>query len=83
MSERPWAERVKPHLGRQYELDKLWQEHEQYEAELAELEKVKWPTNEQEFERRRLQKAKLAGKDRMLAIVDVLETGAQRDEATS
>lgn len=70
MSEASWTDRVRPFLGQNYELDRLWKEHEEFEAKLAELDRIKWPTPEQDFERKRMQKEKLAGKDRMLAIVE-------------
>ena len=68
MPGRSWVETVKPYLGHHYELDRLWRKHAELEARLAELDRIKWLTPEQEFERKRLQKEKLAGKDRMLAI---------------
>lgn len=72
MTDSAWKARVQPHLGSDYELDRLWKEHEGLEGALADLDRVKWLTAEQEAERKRLQKEKLAGKDRMIAIVDGL-----------
>lgn len=69
MPDPSWTERVRPWLGQDYELDRLWTEHEQLEQELEALDKVKWLNQEQDIERTRLQKQKLAGKDRMLEIV--------------
>ncbi len=76
MTETVWKSRVQPHLGNHYELDRLWQEHEELERQLAEFDRSKWLSAEQELERKKLQKEKLAGKDRMLAIVDQIATGA-------
>ena len=76
MTETVWKSRVQPHLGNHYELDRLWREHEELEGQLAELDRNKWLSAEQEVERKRLQKEKLAGKDRMLAIVDEIAAGA-------
>lgn len=72
MTDSAWKARVRPHLGSNYELDRLWKEHEALEQALAELDQIKWLSAEQEAERKRLQKQKLAGKDRMIAIVDRL-----------
>ncbi|GIX46160.1 MAG: hypothetical protein KatS3mg131_0371 [Candidatus Tectimicrobiota bacterium] len=51
------------------EFRRLLAEHEQYEAQLAALNSLRYLTSEQEIERKRLQKLKLLGKDRMLAIL--------------
>lgn len=69
MPDRSWTKEVEPYLGSDYELDKLWAEHAELEAKLAALDKKKWLSPEEDMERKRLQKEKLAGKDRMLAIV--------------
>lgn len=47
----------------------LLEEHEQYEIELATYNNIRFLSSEQEVERKRLQKLKLQGKDRMLAIL--------------
>lgn len=51
------------------EFRRLLEEHEQYELELTSYNNVRFLTGEQELERKRLQKLKLQGKDRMLAIL--------------
>lgn len=51
------------------EFRRLLEEHEQYELELTSYNNVRFLTSEQEMERKRLQKLKLQGKDRMLAIL--------------
>lgn len=51
------------------EFRRLLEEHEQYELDLTLYNNVRFLTSEQEMERKRLQKLKLQGKDRMLAIL--------------
>ena len=51
------------------EFRRLLAEHEAYEAQLATYNSLRYLTTEQELERKRLQKLKLRGKDRMLAIL--------------
>ena len=48
---------------------RLWAEHRRYEQQLADFDRLLHLLPEQELERRRIQKLKLAGKDRMAAIV--------------
>ena len=47
----------------------LLEEHEQYEAQLAAYNDLRFMTGAQEIERKRLQKLNLQGKDRMLTIL--------------
>ncbi len=47
----------------------LLQAHEMYEAQLGDYEGVLYVSEVQEVERKRLQKLKLQGKDRMMAIL--------------
>ena len=47
----------------------LIEAHQQYEDQLAAYNDLRFMTSEQEVERKRLQKLKLQGKDRMLAIL--------------
>lgn len=72
MSDSNWTESVKPLLGKNHYLDKLWREHQRYESELSKLDKIKWLTSEQEQSRRTLQRKKLHGKDKMLQLVQQL-----------
>jgi uncharacterized protein len=51
------------------EFCRLLEEHQQYEAQLASYNDLRFITSEQELERKRLQKLKLQGKDRMFAIL--------------
>jgi uncharacterized protein YdcH (DUF465 family) len=55
--------------GDNEEFRHLLEEHEQYERELATYNNLRFLSSEQEMERKRLQKLKLQGKDRMLAIL--------------
>ncbi len=52
----------------------LLEAHQQYEAQLATYNDLRFMTSEQEVERKRLQKLKLQGKDRMLTILRQYQT---------
>lgn len=52
----------------------LYLEHHDLEQKLIELTRSKYLTPEQEVEKRRLQKIKLAGKDRMAKILKQYES---------
>ena len=47
----------------------LLEEHQKYEVQLASYNALLFLTSAQEVERKRLQKLKLQGKDRMIAII--------------
>jgi len=47
------------------EFRQLMQEHLQYERQLEEVNKLRYLSSEQELEKKRVQKIKLRGKDRM------------------
>jgi uncharacterized protein YdcH (DUF465 family) len=47
----------------------LLEAHQKYEAQLASYNTLRFLTSDQEVERKRLQKLKLQGKDRMIAIL--------------
>jgi hypothetical protein len=51
------------------EFCRLLEEHQQYEIQLASYNGLRFLTSEQELERKRLQKLKLQGKDRMFVIL--------------
>jgi uncharacterized protein YdcH (DUF465 family) len=51
------------------EFCRLLEEHQQYEIQLASYNDLRFLTSEQELERKRLQKLKLQGKDRMFVIL--------------
>lgn len=52
------------------EFRQLLEEHETYEGQLLSFNDLPYLTGDQEVERKRLQKLKLLGKDRMMAILD-------------
>ena len=51
------------------ELQSLYMEHQDLKKQLDKLNHKHYLTPEEELERKRLQKLKLAGKDRMMAIL--------------
>jgi len=51
------------------EFQQLWEEHDRYEQQLELFNTLRYLTSEQELEKKRIQKLKLLGKDRMVAIV--------------
>ncbi len=51
------------------ELKKLWEEHLDYEKKLKEFEKKMHLSPEEEMEKKKIQKLKLSGKDRMFGIL--------------
>ena len=51
------------------EFRRLLDEHQQYESQLEAYTHLPYLSSEQEMERKRLQKLKLQGKDRMLVIL--------------
>ena len=60
---------VKKLMAENEEFQRLRARHEQYERQLADLDRAHHLTPQQELERRTIQKLKLAGKDRMAALV--------------
>ena len=60
----------------------LLEAHQQYEAQLAAYNDLRFMTSEQEVERKRLQKLKLQGKDRMLTILRQYHTASHSGTAT-
>ena len=55
--------------GRNEELRRLWEQHLEYERRLTSLDGLAHLTSEEEMERKRVQKLKLAGRDRIAQIV--------------
>ena len=51
------------------EFRRLMEEHLRYEQQLEEFNKLRYLTGEQELEKKRVQKIKLLGKDRMAEIL--------------
>ena len=54
----------------------LLEAHQHYEAQLATYNDLRFMTSAQEIERKRLQKLKLQGKDRMLTILRQYQASA-------
>jgi uncharacterized protein YdcH (DUF465 family) len=61
--------RIEALIGEDEHLRRLWTAHQQLESRLAELDALPHLTPAEELERKRIQKQKLAGKDRMAEIV--------------
>lgn len=57
------------------EFRRLLDEHQRYETQLDTYAGLRFLTTEQEMERKRLQKLKLLGKDRMIAILQQRQDG--------
>jgi len=64
------------------EFSRLLEEHQQYENQLAAYNDLRFMTSEQEVERKRLQKLKLHGKDRMLAILQQYQVAPRLGTST-
>ena len=64
------------------EFCRLLEEHAQYEQQLAAYNDLRFMTSAQEVERKRLQKLKLHGKDRILAILHQYQV-APRSETSA
>lgn len=62
-------ERIERLASRDGELRRLWQEHLALEDELGRLRARRFLTPEEERRQKEIQKAKLAGKDRIQAIL--------------
>ncbi len=60
---------VKILLESNEEFKKLYNEHLELEKKIAEFDSKHYLTPEEELERKRLQKIKLAGKDRMFELI--------------
>jgi uncharacterized protein YdcH (DUF465 family) len=60
---------VKILLESNEEFKRLYNEHLELEKKIAEFDRKHYLTPEEELERKRLQKIKLAGKDRMFELI--------------
>ncbi|HPV28668.1 MAG TPA: DUF465 domain-containing protein [Deltaproteobacteria bacterium] len=58
------------------ELKKLWDEHQDYEEKLEQLNKKRYLSTEEEMRRKEIQKLKLRGKDRIEEILRSYRDGA-------
>lgn len=57
-------------LPRDPELAGYWESHLDYERQLGEFKRKLYLTPEQDLQRREIQKLKLAGKDKIMAILE-------------
>ena len=64
------------------EFSHLLEEHEQYEQQLVAYNDLRFMTSAQEVERKRLQKLKLYGKDRMLEILQQYQVAPRSEPST-
>jgi hypothetical protein len=64
------------------EFSRLLAEHEQYETQLEAYNDQRFITSEQEIERKRLQKLKLQGKDRLLELLRPYQAASLSTEAS-
>jgi uncharacterized protein YdcH (DUF465 family) len=64
--EEPLAKKL---LTENVAFQRLWAEHQRYEEQLADFDRLPHLLPEQELARRTIQKLKLAGKDKMAALV--------------
>jgi uncharacterized protein YdcH (DUF465 family) len=63
------VELVQKHIASDPELKRHMDEHDEFERRLAELSRYLYLTTEEEMERKKIQKLKLAGRDRIEAIL--------------
>ncbi|MBI5968051.1 MAG: DUF465 domain-containing protein [Deltaproteobacteria bacterium] len=62
-------ELIQKYIFNDPELKHCMEEHEEFERQLAEMNRRLYLTPEEEVERKRIQKLKLAGRDRIEAIL--------------
>ena len=60
---------IRQHLDQDQELRSLYVEHQELKRKLEEFRHKNYLTTEEEIEEKRIQKLKLASKDRMMAIL--------------
>ena len=65
------------------ELRRLWEEHKRLEQELESLRNRRHPTPEEEAREREIRKIKLAGRDRIAAILRQAKAGEPSNTPTS
>jgi uncharacterized protein len=70
-------ELIRQHLAHDEELRSLYEEHQTLKAKLHEYRSKPYLTNDEELEEKRIQKLKLASKDRMMAILGRYQTEAR------
>jgi uncharacterized protein len=62
-------ELIRQHVNHDQELRALYEEHQQFKRRLEGFRDKPYLTSDEEMERKRIQKLKLAQKDRMMAIL--------------
>jgi uncharacterized protein YdcH (DUF465 family) len=62
-------ELIRQHLDHDQELKALYEEHQQFKRRLEIFREKPYLTSEEEMEKKRIQKIKLAQKDRMMEIL--------------
>ncbi|HXR34484.1 MAG TPA: hypothetical protein VN754_00960 [Candidatus Binataceae bacterium] len=60
---------IRQHADHDQELRALWEEHLQFKRKLEDFRDKPYLTNDEEMEKKRIQKLKLASKDRMMMIL--------------
>ncbi len=75
--ERREEELIRQHLTHDDELKALFEEHESLKHQLQEYRSKHYLTNAEEIEEKRIQKLKLASKDRMMAILGRYQSDAR------
>jgi uncharacterized protein YdcH (DUF465 family) len=70
-------ELIRQHLAHDDELRSLYEEHQTLKAKLQEYRSKPYLSNDEELEEKRIQKRKLASKDRMMAILGRYQTEAR------
>lgn len=76
-------ERILSLMDQVPELRSLYSEHQQLKKQLDTLNHKHHLTPEEEVERKRIQKIKLAGKDRMMALLSAYREDAAKEQAAS
>lgn len=71
---------IKELLPQNEELRRLMEEHESFERQLSKFQQKKYLTPEEEIEKKRIQKLKLAGKDRIEAILSTYRKELRQKE---
>ena len=62
-------ELIRQHVNHDQELRALYEEHQQFKRRLESFRDKPYLTSDEEMEKKRIQKLKLAQKDRMMAIL--------------
>ncbi len=60
---------IRQYADHDQELRALWEEHLQFKRKLEDFRDKAYLTNDEEMEKKRIQKLKLASKDRMMMIL--------------